>query len=90
MVRTPTQNPSLSPSIAAPNLEYEPLKSFLHRTKSFDVHHIHSNNHLDEQQMKEQKSKRSGITRTLTSSFDVTPRKGSESTNMGLEPTAFR
>ena len=36
------------------------------------------------------KSKRSGISRTLTSSFDVTPREGSESTNMGLEPTAFR
>ena len=36
------------------------------------------------------KTKRSGDKRTLTSSFDVTPREGSESTNMGLEPTAFR
>ena len=36
------------------------------------------------------KAKECGITRTLTSSFDVTPREGSESTNMGLEPTAFR
>jgi hypothetical protein len=36
------------------------------------------------------KAKECGDTRTLTSSFDVTPREGSESTNMGLEPTAFR